>query len=424
MSTSPGPASSSLPAVARETTAERPWPVRTLSLKISDYVTKMSPLWVEGQIVQLNRRPGMGTAFLTLRDTDVDMSLSVSIPVPALDAMPSPPQPGARVVVNAKPAFWTKRGTLQLEARQMRHVGVGELLARLEHLKQLLRSEGLFDAARKRALPFLPRRIGLITGRNTAAERDVVANVHRRWPAAVFEIRQVAVQGSDTVPAVSAALTELDRMDGVDVIVISRGGGSFEDLLPFSNEAMVRAVAAARTPVVSAIGHESDTPLLDFVADLRASTPTHAASAVVPDRQDELSGLHTVTSRARRSLATRLTRQRAALAELMGRPVMRDRHAIVQRHRDDVTAARREGRARIGTRVEREHDRVAHLRSHLRAVSPQHTLERGYAVVRHSGGQIVRDREQVDPQEVLRVTVARGDFAVTPVTGPAAAAAG
>lgn len=398
--------------------------MRTLSLKISDYVTKMSPLWVEGQIVQLNRRPGMGTAFLTLRDTDVDMSLSVSIPVPALDAMPSPPQPGARVVVHAKPAFWTKRGTLQLEARQMRHVGVGELLARLEHLKALLRSEGLFDPERKRPLPFLPRRIGLITGRNTAAERDVVSTVQRRWPAAVFEIRQVAVQGSDTVPAVSAALAELDRIEGVDVIVISRGGGSFEDLLPFSNETLVRAVVAARTPVVSAIGHESDTPLLDFVADLRASTPTHAASAVVPDRQDELSGLHTVTSRARRALATRLTRQRSALSELMARPVMRDRHAIVQRHRDDVAGARRAGRARIGARLDREHDRVAHLRSHLRAVSPQHTLERGYAVVRHSGGEIVRDREQVAPEETLRVTVARGDFAVVPVTGRAGAAAG
>ncbi len=169
-----------LPATARETSAEKAWPVRLLTMKIADYVEKMSPLWVEGQIVQLNRRPGMNTAFLTLRDTDVDMSLSVSIPVPALDAMPSPPQPGARVVVHAKPAFWTRRGTLQLEARQMRHIGVGELLARLEHLKQLMRSEGLFDADRKRALPFVPRRIGLIVGRDTAAERDVLSSTRRR----------------------------------------------------------------------------------------------------------------------------------------------------------------------------------------------------------------------------------------------------
>lgn len=414
-----GDTASGPPAVARETSADRPWPVRTLSLKISDYVDRMSPLWVEGQIVQLNRRPGMGTAFVTLRDTDVDMSLSVSIPVPALDAMASPPQPGARVVVHAKPSFWTKRGSLQLEARQMRHVGVGELLARLEHLKQLLRSEGLFDADRKRPLPFLPRRIGLIVGRGTAAERDVVVNARRRWPSADFEIRQVAVQGADTVPAVSAALTALDAMAGVDVIVIARGGGSFEDLLPFSNEALVRAVVAVRTPVVSAIGHESDTPLLDFVADLRASTPTHAASRIVPDMQDELAGLRTVTSRARRALVTRIARERSAVSALMARPVMADRHAIIGRHRSDVTATRDRGRSLLGLRLQREHDRVGHLGRHLRAVSPQHTLERGYAVVRHRGGTIVRDRGEVEPGEVLRVTVARGDFAVSPVTATA-----
>jgi exodeoxyribonuclease VII large subunit len=411
--------STTLPPVARETTAERPWPVRTLSMKIADYVDRMSPLWVEGQIVQLNRRPGMSTAFLTLRDTDVDMSLSVSIPVPALDAMPSPPQPGARVVVHAKPSFWTKRGTLQLEARQMRHVGVGELLARLEHLKQLMRSEGLFDADRKRPLPFLPRRIGLVTGRNTAAERDVVATVLRRWPAARFEVRQVPVQGTDTVPAVTAALAELDALPEVDVIVISRGGGSFEDLLPFSNEALVRAVAAARTPVVSAIGHESDTPLLDFVADLRASTPTHAATRIVPDRQDELAGLHTVRTRALRALVQRVARERHGVEALMRRPVMADRHAIVQRHRDEVLGLRERGRRRLTARLEREHEGVGHLARHLRAVSPQHTLERGYAVVRHTDGAIVRDRAEVEPDEVLRVTVARGDFAARPVAAAA-----
>ena len=408
--------SPSLPPTARETTASSPWPVRTLSMKISDYVDKMSPLWVEGQIVQLNRRPGMSTAFLTLRDTDVDMSLSVAIPTGALDAMPSPPQQGARVVVHAKPTFWTKRGTLQLEARQMRHVGVGELLARLEHLKQLLRSEGLFDADRKRPLPFLPRRIGLVTGRATAAEHDVLAGVRRRWPAAQVEVRQVAVQGTDTVPAVTAALRELDDVAEVEVIVVARGGGSFEDLLPFSNEALVRAVAGIRTPVVSAIGHESDTPLLDFVADLRASTPTHAAAAVVPDVADELRGLATVAARSRRALRSRIDRERQRLRDLMTRPVMADRAAIVAQHRAEVNALHRRGREVLGARVERERDRADQLARHLRAVSPQHTLERGYAVVRHGDGAIVRDRAEVDAEELLRVTVARGDFAVRPVS--------
>lgn len=408
---------SQLPATARETTAATPWPVRVLSMKIGDYVEKMSPLWVEGQIVQLNRRPGMSTAFLTLRDPDVDMSLSVAIPTGALDAMPSPPQQGARVVVHAKPSFWAKRGTLQLEARQMRHVGVGELLARLEHLKQLLRSEGLFEPGRKRPLPFLPRRVGLITGRATAAERDVLAGVARRWPAAQVEVRQVAVQGTETVAQVTAALRELDALAEVDVIVVARGGGSFEDLLAFSNETLVRAVAATRTPVVSAIGHESDTPLLDFVADLRASTPTHAAAAVVPDVADELRGLVTVRGRSRRAVASRIRGERERLEALLSRPVMTNRAAIITQHRDEVTDLVQRGRGRLAERLVRERDRSHQLLRHLRAVSPQHTLERGYAVVRHADGSIVRDREEIDAAELLRVTVARGDFAVRPVSG-------
>ncbi len=404
-----------LAPTARETSAEAPWPVRVLSLKIADYVQKMSPLWLEGQIVQLNRRPGMKTAFVTLRDTDVDMSLSLTIPVPALEAMTAEPQPGSRVVVHAKPSFWTKRGTLQLEARQMRHIGVGELLARLEHLKQLLRSEGLFETERKRALPFLPNRIGLIVGRNTAAERDVLSNTHRRWPAARFEIRQVPVQGADTVVAVSNAVSELDTLPEVDVIVIARGGGSFEDLLPFSNEALIRAVSGCRTPVVSAIGHESDSPLLDFVADLRASTPTHAANAIVPDRQDEVNGLRTVLTRGRRTLAQRLTRERAVHLSLMSRPVMADRAAIVARHRETISSAHRRGRSAMNARLRGEHERIGQQARHLRAVSPRHTLERGYAVVRHVDATIVRDSDEVALDELLQVTVARGDFAVRPV---------
>jgi len=224
-----------LPERAADTTAEQPWPVRLLSLKIADYVDKMSPLWVEGQVVQLNRRPGAPTAYLTLRDPDVDMSLSVTVHVNTLDAMAAPLLDGARVVVQAKPTFWTKRGTLHLDARQIRPVGVGELLARLEHLKRTLASEGLFDRDRKRPLPFLPRTVGLVCGRASAAEKDVVENARRRWPAVQFAIRQVAVQGPNTVTEVSEALRSLDTDPAVDVIVIARGGGSFEDLLGFSN---------------------------------------------------------------------------------------------------------------------------------------------------------------------------------------------
>ncbi len=271
-----------LPERAADTSAEQPWPVRLLSAKIGEYVDKMSTCWIEGQVVQLNRRPGAGTAYLTLRDTDVDMSFSVSVRTTTLDAMP-PLSPGARVVTQVKPVFWERSGSLQLDARQIRPVGVGDLLARLDQLGRTLAAEGLFDRDRKRALPFLPRRIGVVTGRAGAAENDVVENARRRWPAVVFEIRQVAVQGPTAVTEVMAALAELDRLAEVDVIVIARGGGSLEDLLPFSNEALLRAVAAATTPVVSAIGHDIDRPLLDLVADRRASTPTDAAALVVPD---------------------------------------------------------------------------------------------------------------------------------------------
>ncbi|WP_048549863.1 exodeoxyribonuclease VII large subunit, partial [Nostocoides japonicum] len=295
-----------LPEKAADTTAEHPWPVRLLSVKIAEYVERMSVLWVEGQVVQLNRRPGAGTAYLTLRDPDVDMSLSVAVRVTALDAMAAPLDAGARVVVQAKPEFWTTRGSLILDARQIRPVGVGELLARIEYLRRTLAAEGLFDEARKKPLPFLPRVVGLVCGRASAAEKDVVENARRRWPGVRFEIRPVAVQGVGAVSEVVEALRDLDADPLVDVVVIARGGGSVEDLLPFSNEALLRAVAAARTPVVSAIGHDVDTPLLDHVADRRASTPTDAAKLVVPDAAAEHRTVATARERARRAVLGRV----------------------------------------------------------------------------------------------------------------------
>ena len=404
-----------LPERAGDTTAEDPWPVRLLSMKIADYVDKMSSLWVEGQVVQVSRRPGQSTAYLTLRDPDVDMSLNVTIRTTTLDALPVPLAEGARVVVQAKPTFWTKRGTLQLSARQVRPVGVGELLARLEHLKRVLASEGLFDVDRKRPLPFLPRRIGLICGRSSAAEKDVVENARRRWPAVQFEIRTVAVQGPSTVPEVSAALSELDADRGVDVIVITRGGGSFEDLLPFSNEALVRAVAKTLTPVVSAIGHDVDTPLLDFVADLRASTPTDAAKRIVPDVREERAAIEQTRQRVRRALTSRVHTERRLLISLRSRPVMADPRAMITARRQELDALTDRATRRVGATLRRAADQIDHLRSQVRALSPLATLERGYAVVQHADGRIVMDRTDVATDELLSVRVARGDFRVQPV---------
>lgn len=409
--TEPRPA---LPERAADTSAEQPWPVRLLSVKVGDYVDRMSVCWVEGQVVQLTRRPGSGTAYLTLRDTDVDMSFSVAIRTTALDAMP-PLQPGARVVTQVKPVFWPRGGSLQLDARQIRPVGVGELLARIEQLKTTLAAEGLFDRERKRPLPFLPRTIGLVTGRGSAAERDVVENARRRWPSARFALREVAVQGPTAVTEVCTALADLDAEPEVDVIVIARGGGSVEDLLPFSNEALLRAVAAARTPVVSAIGHDVDRPLLDLVADARASTPTDAAKLVVPDAAAEQALVSTARARLGAALGQRLHRERERLVQLRTRPVMADPGAYARAQREVVHALRLRGRQRLVTRLDRERDGIRHLHRQARALSPHATLDRGYAIVAQADGAIVRDPEVLTPDELLRVVVASGDFAVRTV---------
>src|SRR5690348_1454855 len=381
-------------------------------MKIAEYVEKMSVLWVEGQVVQLTRRPGSRTAYLTLRDPDVDMSLSVAISTNALDAMPVPLAQGVRVVLQAKPVFWTQRGSLMLDARQIRPVGVGELLARVEHLKRTLASEGLFDPDRKKPLPFLPRTVGLVCGRAGAGEKDVVENARRRWPTVRFEIREVAVQGGNAVQEVMAALQELDAQPEVDVIVIARGGGSVEDLLPFSNEALVRAVAAARTPVVSAIGHDVDTPLLDHVADWRASTPTDAGKRVVPDAQAERDGIRQAADRARGALRRRLEAERRHLVAVRSRPVMADPSAMLEVRRRELDALRDRARHRVLAAVHRASDQVGHLRAQVRALSPQSTLERGYAVVQHRDGRVVLDQAELEVDELLRVRVARGDFGV------------
>ena len=407
-----------LPERAGDTTAESPWPVRLLSMKIAEYVEKMSVLWVEGQVVQLTRRPGQRTAYLTLRDPDVDMSLSVAISTNALDAMPVPVAQGARVVLQAKPVFWTQRGSLMLDARQIRPVGVGELLARVEHLKRTLASEGLFDVGRKKALPFLPRTVGLVCGRASAAEKDVVENARRRWPTVRFEIREVAVQGPQAVQEVMGALAELDAATGVDVIVIARGGGSVEDLLPFSNEALLRAVAAARTPVVSAIGHDVDTPLLDHVADWRASTPTDAGKRVVPDAQEERRGIRQSRERARRALSGHVASERRHLVALRSRPVVANPAAMIDARRAELEALTARSQRRVLASVHRAADQVGHLRAQVRTLSPLSTLERGYAVVQHRDGSVVMDQDDVAPDELLRVRVARGDFATRVVGLP------
>lgn len=397
-----------LPATALETTAERPWPVRLLSKKIADYVHRMAPVWVEGQIVQLNKHNASATAYLTLRDTDTDMSLNVTMPKRALAAVSAPVDEGAHVVVHAKPDFWVKKGTLSLRASDIRAIGVGELLARIEHLKKVMAAEGLFDAERKRPLPFLPGRIGLICGRDAKAKHDVVVNARARWQHVHFEIREVAVQGPNCVPQVSAALRELDADPEVEVIIIARGGGSVEDLLPFSNEALVRAVGHVRTPVVSAIGHETDTPLLDLIADHRASTPTAAAKRVVPDVAQELDQIDAARQRMRIALTTRIETEGQRLRALRERPVLADPTSIVTARMEGLERARRSGRDAMARHLDRAAADLGALRASLRALSPQSTLNRGYAVLRTTDGHLVRTAEQLQAGQRLHARLAQG----------------
>lgn len=396
------------PRTAAETSPQNPWPVRLLTAKIEGYINRMPPVWVEGQVVQVTHRGNSNTVFLTLRDTAVDQSLPVSAARRVVDTMASPLVDGAHVVVRAEPSYWTRRGSFSLNAVEIRPVGVGELLARIEQLKRVLAAEGLFATDRKRPLPFLPTCVGLVCGRDSAAEHDVVVNGRDRWPGVRFEIRRVAVQGQYAVDEVSAAVRELDSNAEVDVIVVARGGGSLEDLLPFSNEALVRLVADARTPVVSAIGHESDTPLLDLVADLRASTPTDAAKRIVPAIADELAGLTGVRDRLRRGIRHRLEHETNTVTALRSRPVMRTPMTVIDAQATRLDDARRRGRLVLTSRLDQASTETKHLRATARALSPVATIDRGYAVIAHDDGTLVTSTDQTRPGQTVRIRLRDG----------------
>jgi len=360
--------------------------VRVISQLLHDYINRLSSIWIEGQVAEYRVRPGASVQFLTLRDTDAQFSLKVMVNSALIGAMDPPLVEGQKVIIYGRCDFWTKQGSLQIVAREIRAVGLGELLAQLAALKEKLAAEGLFSPERKKLLPFLPKRIGLITGRQSDAMHDVLTITKDRWPAADFEIREVAVQGVNAVGEVTAALKELDLL-GLDVIVIARGGGSMEDLLPFSNEALVRAASLANTPIVSAIGHEQDTPLLDFVADLRASTPTDAAKRIVPSVIEERKNLAELRARNRRSISNALDMSRIKLNEVRSRMTQRLMHL-----------------------VDAELTTIKHLRAQIRALSPAATLERGYAIVSDKSGKIVRDESQIAEGDEVLIRVNIGEF--------------
>jgi exodeoxyribonuclease VII large subunit len=397
--------------MALQTSPEQPVPVRVLSQHIGAWVHRLGSIWVEGQVAQLTRRPGARTAFVVLRDPAAQVSVQMTCPADVIAAASPPITEGARLVVHGKPSWWFERGTLSLAVDEVRPVGIGVLLARIEHLRRTLAAEGLFDEERRRPLPFVPRRIGLICGRASAAERDVLSNAHARAPGIEFQVENVPVQGPAAVSEIVAALDRLDRDDGIDVIILARGGGSVEDLLPFSDEHLVRAVAAARTPVVAAIGHETDTPLVDHVADVRASTPTDAAKRVVPDVSEERRRV----TEARRRLGARLhavlTHERTWVVGVRSRPALREpRTALVEPRRHQLIQDRRQTRAALARLVDTERLRLGHARAQVQALSPAATLDRGYAIVQRLDGTVVRSPTDTAVGQVLRLRLAAGQL--------------
>jgi len=391
--------------------AESPVPVRTVLRLVGDWIGRLGRVWVEGQIAELNKRGS--TVFLTLRDPVAAISVRVVCPRTVLEATAPAPEEGARVVVWAKPEFNTARGAFSLSATEIRAVGIGELLARLERLRRALAAEGLFAAERKRPLPFLPAVVGLICGRDSAAERDVLRNAARRWPAVRFRVEQVAVQGSYAVTEVIGALRDLDADPSVEVIIVARGGGSIEDLLPFSDEELIRAVAACGTPVISAIGHEQDVPLLDLAADARASTPTDAARRAVPDVTEQLELIGQQRARARRHLAGRLDRELSWLSGIRSRPVLASPVLELDRRHEQLQALTERARRSVSMGVEHAAADIVHTRARLIALSPAATLRRGYAIVQRDDASVIRSAAEVQPGEALTVRFADDQLAVT-----------
>lgn len=395
-------------------TFENPWSVSTVNTEIKGWIERLGYLWVEGQLTQINMKPSWKLSYLTLRDVNQEMSVALTAPTQLLQNLPTPIKDGDRIVVYGKPAFYAGRGSFSLWVTDIRHVGIGELLARIENLRRALAAEGLFDASKKLPLPYLPRTIGLITGRGSAAERDVLSVARDRWPAVNFRVINTAVQGTQAVSQVVDALQTLDADDDVDVIIIARGGGSVEDLLPFSDEALQRAVSAASTPVVSAIGHEPDSPILDNIADLRAATPTDAAKRVVPDVAEERALLDEARHRMAQAIGQWVARERHNLDALRSRPVLADPRTPINTRRDELATAvgsiRREIRHVLGQEVAR----VSALRGQVSALGPASTLERGYAIVqvlpRDGEPEVVTNINQSPPGSQLRIRVTDGSI--------------
>jgi len=404
---------------AQGKSADNPWPVRSVAMMVKDWIDKLGTVWVEGQIAQLNVRPNSSTAYITLRDPAADMSLQITCPRDLVFNAPVKLAEGTQVIMHGRPNFFVGRGSFSLRVNQIRAVGIGELLARIDRLRQLLAAEGLFDSRLKRPIPFLPNTVGLITGRASAAEKDVMSVAEARWPAVRFALRNTIVQGPSAVPQIVEALRELDANADVDVIVLARGGGSVEDLLPFSDETLCREIAKCTTPVVTAIGHEPDNPLCDLVADVRAATPTDAAKRVVPDAAAEQARVADLRERSARALRSWVHREQRTLDQLRSRPVLAQPLAALTARVEEVHRARATARRDVMRLIETESRSVGHLSARLATLGPAATLARGYAVVQVASDSMAVLRSTTDAPAGTRLRIRVADGAITTVSeGP------
>ncbi len=390
---------------------DTPVPVSGLSQMMGDYIARLGSVWVEGQVAEINMRGGL--SFVGLRDIDSDSTIKLfTWERSTLQVTPAIEQ-GSRVIAQVRAEWWRNKGTLQFKVLQIRVVGLGELMARLEALRDTLAAEGLFAPERKKPIPFLPRRIGLVCGKNSDAKHDVIENARRRWPDAEFEVREVKVQGATAVREVSDAVNELDAIDDIDVIVVARGGGSFEDLLPFSDESLIRTISNAQTPIVVAIGHEEDRPLVDYVADYRASTPTDAANKIVPDVLEELTYINALRSQSYALVTTTIARRGQELATLRAKPALANPSALIDQRLSANSSLREQLHSKVTTRIQLGGAEIRGIQATLRALSPQGTLERGYAIVRDVNQNVIKSVGQVKPNEVMKIRLSDGEITVT-----------
>ncbi len=399
-----------LPVIGKD--SEHPFTVAQLSQRVAEAVSKWGTAWVEGELIKFQHKAG-GHAYPSLRDLTTGATISLVIFNNVLVAAGEEFQDGDRVVVNGVMDFYQARGSLSFKVSSIKKVGIGVLMAEIEARRAKIIAEGLADPDKKQKLPFLPNCIGLITAENSDAEKDVKQNVLLRWPEAKFKSVNVSVQGPECPPTVIAAIKKLDEDPEVDVIIITRGGGGYLELMGFSDEALVRAVANAKTPIISAIGHENDRPIIDDVSDLRASTPTDAAKRVVPDVVEERRKIKESINRMVNIIGTFVAHQVTLIQQIRQNPLLKDPHAYLAQRSDDLVRAISDLRDEMDSRLDKQATELTNKRNLLRSLSPQSTLDRGYAVVRDGSGQVITDPKAVSSGLELEVTLAKGEIKAT-----------